>query len=42
MVNIQDLIDDAKCYETVRDDALARRRDLPPLLVGLGHQERPG
>src|SRR3954453_5360959 len=23
-------------------DAVARRRDLPSLLLGLGHQERPG
>ena len=36
MVNIRDLIDHAKCYETVRAAALARRARLPALLVRLG------
>lgn len=36
MVNIQDLIDEAKCYQTVRELRWKRGRDLPSLRIRLG------
>ena len=42
MVNIQDLFDDAKCYQTIRDMRWPDGVTCPRLLLGLGHQERPG
>ena len=36
MVNIQNLIDDRKCYETVRQLRWPQGGDLPPLRLSAG------
>jgi hypothetical protein len=40
VVNIQDLFDDTKCFDTIRGHAMAGRCDLPKMLVRLGHQKK--